>query len=127
MVTLIRLHVDGYISFLMYGDNSQCLVSYCKQTKVCKINMRNGEDSCNLTYGKNHNMSTGGYRYTIEAFLFNGMNPFDDALDSNYITYHDLCDAIDSHYERRVIKSLVKPYSKVSSFNPKNRRVISAK
>lgn len=123
MVTVIRQHVEGYISFLIYGDNSQCLVSYCKKTKCVNVKMKDEKQSCNMSYNHNEYSEIGGYLDMIDAFLINT-----SAFTSEYS--HILNKAIqdiDSHMNRRFIPSISKPYSKPSTFNPKNRRVISFK
>ena len=126
MFTVIRQHVAGYISFLMYGNEAQCFFSYCKHDRIIKISIRGDKNDYRLNYDtKNHNVYLSFDDMTdMIVALMGGYSYLND--DETSVLFDIMCD-VESHTNRRVIKSLVKPYFKVSNFNPKNRRVISSK
>lgn len=125
MVTVIRQHVEGYVSFLMYGDNNTyCLMSYCKKNNAMKVTFRSDNGVTHLNYDNLHD------NLVTDIMNMIALHMFDDEtnIPTDVIKVTNICIvAIRRHVKRRVIKSLVKPYSKLSNFNPKNRRVISAK
>lgn len=122
MVTVIRQHIEGYVGFLMYSDSTSCVMSYCKKNKTMKVTFRSDYGTSHLNYDNLDNNLISSIMDMITLHMSgNDMSKF--GRDELKIT--NLCiKAIRKHVNRRVIKSLVKPYFKLSNFNPKNRRVI---
>lgn len=124
MVTVIRQHVEGYISCLMYSDKAQCFISYCKKTRDITVKM-NGEENFGNLYYDNLTQNLVTEVMDMVSFMMDISICDMDAQMLN-VCIKFITD-IRKHVRRRVIKSFVKPYSKLSNFNPKNRRVISSK
>lgn len=124
MVTVIRQHVEGYISCLMYSDNSQCFISYCKKTRDITVKVVGNENYGNLYYD---NLSQNLVTEIMDMVVLMTDISLDNVPNKDIGIVIKFIKDIRRQVGRRVIKSLVKPYHKASSFNPKNRRVISAK